>query len=397
MREIIAAVRTRGDAAVAEYTARFDGCVIDDARVPPSEVSAALEHASPELRAALDYAAGEIRAYHEAQVVPEVLVERDGVRLREVVVPVGRAGCYVPGGRADYPSTVLMTVIPARVAGVEQVVLCVPPRQDGTVAPATLAAAALAGVDEVYGVGGAQAIAAMAYGTESIRSVDLIVGPGNVYVAAAKREVSGVVGVEAFAGPSELVVIADESVRAELVAADLLAQAEHGPDGAAVLVTWRDDVAAAVDEAIERLLRDAAGRHLESTLAAVGRAVLVDGPEQAIAASNAIAPEHLELMTADPGSLVPRIRNAGAVFCGPWASAAIGDYVAGVNHVLPTARTARFASALRVDDYLRHVHVVDLDQAALHRLAPYVLTLAEVEGLTQHGRSIALRAEGGGS
>lgn len=398
MREIITAVRARGDEALREYTERFDGCAVDDVRVAPAEVEAALAQASPALREALEYAAGEIRAYHQAQLVADVAVERDGVRLRELVVPVERVGCYVPGGRANYPSTVLMTAIPARVAGVGQVILCVPPGADGAVPEATLAAAALAGVDEVYRVGGAQAIAAMAYGTPSIRAVDLIVGPGNVYVAAAKREVSGTVGIESLAGPSELVVVADESVRADLVAADLLAQAEHGPDGAAVLVAWSDDVATAVDESIARLLADAPGRgDIESTLAIVGRTVLVDGPEHALAVSNAIAPEHVELMTADPEALVPLIRNAGAVFCGPWAAAAIGDYVAGVNHVLPTARTARFASALRVDDFRKHVHVVDLDEAALHRIAPYVAVLSEVEGLVEHGRSIALRDEGGTS
>jgi histidinol dehydrogenase len=398
VREIIAAVRARGDEALREYTERFDGCAVDDLRVPSAEVEVALEQASPELRAALDYAAGEIRAYHEAQLTPDIALQRDGVRLREIVMPVQRAGCYVPGGRADYPSTVLMTAIPARVAGVPEVVLCVPPGDDGTIPSATLAAAAHAGVDEVFRVGGAQAIAAMAYGTASIRAVDLIVGPGNVYVAAAKREVSGTVGIESLAGPSELVVVADGSTRADLVAADLLAQSEHGPDGAAVLVTWSDDVASAVDEAIARLLGDAPARaDIESTLAAVGRTVLVDGPEQALAVSNAMAPEHLELMTAEPDALVPLVRNAGAVFCGPWAAAAIGDYVAGVNHVLPTARTARFASALRVDDFRKHVHVVDVDEAALHRIAPYVKALAEVEGLAEHGRSIALRDQGGGS
>jgi histidinol dehydrogenase len=396
VREIIAAVRARGDDALREYTKRFDGCSVDDLRVPPSEVEAALEGASPDLRSALEYAAGEISAYHEAQCTPEVDLQRDGVRLREVVVPVQRAGCYVPGGRADYPSTVLMTAIPARVASVPEVVLCVPPGGDGTVPAATLAAAALVGVDEVYRVGGAQAIAAMAYGTASIRAVDLIVGPGNVYVAAAKREVSGAVGIESLAGPSELVVVADGSARADLVAADLLAQSEHGPDGAAVLITWSDDVATAVDDAIVRLLADAPARaEIEPTLAAGGRAVLVDGPEQALAVSNAIAPEHLELMTEEPEALVPLVRNAGAVFSGPWAAAAIGDYVAGVNHVLPTARTARFASALRVDDFRKHVHVVDVDESALHRIAPYVETLAAVEGLAEHGRSIALRAEKG--
>jgi histidinol dehydrogenase len=268
----------------------------------------------------------------------------------------------------------------------------VPPDCDGRVPTATLSAAALVGVDEVYRVGGAQAIAALAYGTETIPPVDVVVGPGNVYVTAAKREVAGVVGIESLAGPSELVVVADETADAALVAADLVAQAEHGPDGAAVLVTWDDRVAGAVDDAVAALTADAPRRAaVEATLASGGRCVLVDGPDAAIEAANAIAPEHLELITADPEELVNKVRNAGAVFCGPWSPAAVGDYVAGVNHVLPTARTARFASALRVDTFRKHVHVVTLDQAALARVAPHVQAFADMEGLDAHGRSVALR------
>jgi histidinol dehydrogenase len=396
VREIIAEVRARGDDALRELTQRFDGCAVDDLRVPSAAVHQALADAPADLRAALDYAAGEIRAYHEAQIQPEIDLDRAGVRLRELVVPVDRVGCYVPGGRARYPSTVLMTAIPARIAGVGRVALCVPPGPDGAVPAATLAAAALAGVDEVYRVGGAQAIAALAYGTASIPAVDLVVGPGNAYVAAAKREVSGDVGIESFAGPSELAIVADESARPDLVAADLLAQAEHGPDGAAVLVTWSDSVADAVDGAVARLLVDApAGADLAATFGSVGRAVVVDDAVQALAVANVIAPEHLELMVEDAEAVVPLVRNAGAVFCGPWATAAIGDYVAGVNHVLPTARTARFASALRVDDFRKHVHVVDATEAAVRRVAPFVRTLAEVEGLPEHGRSVALRTSDG--
>jgi histidinol dehydrogenase len=279
------------------------------------------------------------------------------------------------------------------VAGVPELALCVPPDRDGKVPAATLAAAALVGVDEVYRVGGAQAIAALAYGTKSIRPVDIVVGPGNVYVTLAKREVAGVVGIESLSGPSELVVVADAAADPALVAADLLAQAEHGPDGAAVLVTWDERVADAVDEAIAALLADAPRRaEIESTLTSGGRAVVVDGPEAAVEAANTIAPEHLELMTADPEALVAQVRNAGAVFCGQWSPAAVGDYVAGVNHVLPTARTARYASALRVDTYRKHVHVVTLDRAALARVTPYVRAFAEVEGLDAHGRSVTLRA-----
>jgi histidinol dehydrogenase len=393
VREIISEVRERGDDAIRELTERFDGCRIGDLRVPSEELRAALDDAPRDFRAALDYARDEITAYHEAQVGEGIRVEREGVLLRELVVPVDRAGLYVPGGRAAYPSTVLMTAIPARVAGVPEIALCVPPDRDGKVPAATLTAAALVGVDEVYRVGGAQAIAALAYGTKTIRPVDVVVGPGNVYVTLAKREVAGVVGIESLSGPSELVVVADDTADPALVAADLLAQAEHGPDGAAILVTWDEHVADAVDDAVAALITDAPRRaEIESTLASGGRSVVVDGPDAAVEAANSIAPEHLELMTADPESLVAQVRNAGAVFCGPWSPAAVGDYVAGVNHVLPTARTARFASALRVDTYRKHVHVVTLDRGALARVTPYVRAFAAIEGLDAHGRSVALRS-----
>jgi histidinol dehydrogenase len=246
----------------------------------------------------------------------------------------------------------------------------------------------------VYRVGGAQAVAAMAYGTESIRRVDVVVGPGSVYVAAAKREVAGVVGTESFAGPSEIVVVADESADPELVAVDLVAQAEHGPGGACLVVTWSEAVATKVIEAVARLTADAPRRsEIEATLRGGGRAVLVDGPADAVALVNSVAPEHVELVVEDPETLVGEIRNAGAVFCGRWAPAAVGDYVAGVNHVLPTARTARFASALRVDDFRKHIHVVSVDEPGLRRVAPYVEVLARVEGLEEHARSVALRVE----
>jgi histidinol dehydrogenase len=392
VRAIIAEVRGRGDAALRDLTEQFDGCTIDDLRVPRDELLVALDDAPAEFRAALEYAREEVTAYHETQLGTDVRVERNGVLLRELIVPVDRAGLYVPGGRAAYPSTVLMTAIPARVAGVPEIALCVPPDRDGRVPAATLAAAALVGVDEVYRVGGAQAIAALAYGTDTIPPVDVVVGPGNVYVTAAKREVAGVVGIESLAGPSELVVVADETADPALVAADLVAQAEHGPDGAAILVTWDDRVAGAVDDAVAALTAEAPRRtEIEATLSSGGRCVLVDGPDAAIEAANAIAPEHLELITADPEKLVNQVRNAGAVFCGPWSPAAVGDYVAGVNHVLPTARTARFASALRVDTFRKHVHVVTLDQAALARVAPHVQAFADMEGLDAHGRSVEVR------
>ena len=392
VRAIIDDVRARGDAALRDLTERFDGCRIADFGVPRAETDAALQRAAPAFRAALAYAGAEIRAYHELQLQPAPRRERAGIELEELTRPVDRAGLYVPGGRAAYPSTVLMTAIPAQVAGVPEIALCVPPGPDGRAPEATLAAAASVGVHEVFRVGGAQAIAALAYGTETIRPVDVVVGPGNAYVAAAKREVAGVVGIDAFAGPSEVVVVADATAPPEFVAADLLAQAEHGPGGTAVLVTWDVDAADAVDAALVQLLADG-GRagDVEAPLLVGGRTLIVSGPDQAMDVVNTIAPEHLELMTTDVDALVPLVRNAGAVFVGPWAPAAVGDYVAGVNHVLPTARTARFASALRVDTFRKHIHVVRVSPEGLGAVAEHVEALATAEGLPAHGRSVALR------
>ena len=394
VQKIINDVRERGDEALLDYTERFDGCRPDDLRVSTDDLQVALDEQSSETRTALKYARDEITAYHQEQLFLPKTSIRSGVQIQEKVVPVARAGLYVPGGRAQYPSTVLMTAIPALVAGVDEIVLCVPPDRNGLVPSATLAAAALLGLTEVYRVGGAQAIAAFAFGTKSIRAVDVIVGPGNQYVAAAKREVAGLVGMESIAGPSEVVIVADASVPANFIAADLIAQAEHGPGGTAVLITWDSAVADAVDQEIESRLADAPRREdILATLATGGRSILVDNPEQAMKVVNAIAPEHLEILTVNPDDLVPLVRNAGAVFCGPWSPAAVGDYVAGVNHVLPTARSARFASALRVNDFQKYIHVVSLDEKALRRVAPYISALTAVEGLEEHGRSVNIRLE----
>ena len=365
-------------------------------RVPPAEIAAALAAAPAALVEALKAARDSIQAFHEAQVRPDHTYERNGIVVRGKSVPVDRAGVYVPGGRGAYPSTVLMTAVPAKVAGVGEIVLCVPPdRETGAVAPSVLAAAALAGVDEVYAIGGAQAIGAMAYGTESIRAVDVISGPGNVYVAVAKREVSGVVGIpSAFAGPSEIVVIADESTPVDFAAIDVIVQAEHGPNGLAWLITWSPEVADAVDDAIAKLVAGSPRRaEIESTFAEGGYAVLVDSPAQAIEVANLIAPEHLQLMNTDPEALVPLVRHAGAVFCGPLSPASVGDYIAGPSHVLPTYGSARFGSALTVDDFVKQVHVVTLDRAAFDQVAPYVEVLADTEGFDAHAQSIRLRRE----
>lgn len=395
VRSIIAEVRERGDRALFELTARFDGVELSSLAVPREDLDAAVEALDPEVRGALELARDRIAAHHRAQLQEPVEHSSDGVRIRSYRRPVDRAGCYVPGGRAAYPSTLLMTSVPARVAGVEEVVVCVPPdRATGSVAPVTLAAAAIAGVDEVYAVGGAQAVAALAHGTESIRPVDVICGPGNKYVAIAKQEVAGTVGVAAaFAGPSEVVVVADRTVPPELAAVDVILQAEHGPDGLAWLITWDEAVADAVTEQVARLVASAPRREdIEATLAEGGYAVVVDSPEAAIRVADLVAPEHLELLCADPERLVPLVRNAGAIFCGPWSPASIGDYVAGPSHVLPTHGTARFASALTVDDFTKHHHVVTVDEAAYDDgVADAVEVLARAEGLDEHARSIELR------
>jgi histidinol dehydrogenase len=398
VKAILADVRERGDVAVRELTQRFDGVGLDDLRVPLAELSAARSEVAPALLAALSVAHDSIEAFHQAQLRPDHRYERDGIVVRGRSVPVDRAGLYVPGGRGAYPSTVLMTAVPARVAGVGETVLCVPPdRATGKVAPVVLAAAALAGVDEVYAIGGAQAIGALAYGTESIARVDVISGPGNIYVAIAKREVSGVVGIpSAFAGPSEIVVIADGSTPVDYAAIDVIVQAEHGPGGLAWLITWSPEAADAIDDAIARFVAASARRaEIESTFAEGGFAVLVDSPEQAMAVANAIAPEHLQLMNDDPESLVPLVRHAGAVFCGPLAPAALGDYLAGPSHVLPTNGSARFGSALTVDDFLKQVHVITVDRAGFDAVAPYVETLAEAEGFEAHAESVRLRSRSG--
>jgi histidinol dehydrogenase len=389
---VVDAVRNRGDDAVRELVERFDGCRLDDFRVGAAEREAALERIDPGLRLALEFARDQILAWHEAQREKDARHERAGIHVREMIVPVDRAGCYVPGGRAPLASSLLMTAVPARVAGVPEVVVCTPPRADGSVADVVLAAAALADVDEVYRIGGPAAIAALAYGTETVPAVDVIVGPGNAYVAEAKRVVAATVGIDGFAGPSEVAVVADSSVDPTYVAADLLAQAEHGPGGAVTVITWEPTVADRVDRALAELLAATPRRdEAASTLATGGRTVLVDGPEQAVDVANAIAPEHLELMCRDAELLVPLVRHAGAVFVGADAPAVIGDYVAGVNHVLPTAGTARYASALRVANFQKHVHVVSLDPGALRRVAPYVRTLATIEGLDAHADAVLRR------
>ncbi len=394
VRDIIARVRAEGDAALLELTETFDGVALDQLRVPEADLDAAVAALAPALRQAMEASIDGIERFHRHQLRSPEVIESPGMKIRAYQRPIRRAGLYVPGGRAEYPSTVLMTAVPARVAGVANIALCVPPNaEDGGIAPSVLAAARLAGVSEVFAVGGAQAVAAMAYGTDSIAPVDVIAGPGNRYVALAKQEVAGDVGIAAaFAGPSEVVVVADETASADFAAIDVILQAEHGPDGLAWLVTWDEAVADEVCAAGDRLLAEAPrAEDVRATLADGGYVALVDGPDEALAVVDAIAPEHLELQCRDAERLAESVENAGAIFCGPYSPASLGDYVAGPSHVLPTFGSARFASALTVADFLKDHHVVTVDRDGMTRLGPHVVALAEQEGLDAHAESIRLR------
>src|SRR6202041_4052648 len=396
--EILRTVRAEGDEALVRYTAELDRVDVSDGlRVPDAEIEKACAGVDPALWRALQVAFGRILAYHAHEGMPPGDLVEGGITVGHVTRAVERAGIYAPGGRARYPSTVLICAAPARVAGVGSIALCVPPAADGRIDAATLCAASIAGVDEVYRIGGAQAIAAMAYGTASVRAVDVIAGPGNAYVAEAKRQLSGVVGVaSAFAGPSEIVVVADSNAPPSFAAIDLVVQAEHGPDGLAWLVTWDAEQAEKISAEVDRIVAASSRRaDLEAALASAGIVCLVDGPEQAMAVANAIAPEHLQLMVPEEEglTLLGLVQNAGAVFIGPWSPASMGDYIAGPNHVLPTNRTARFSSALRADDFRKHVHAVRVTPEALRVLGPLVITLAETEGLPAHADSVRLRLE----
>jgi histidinol dehydrogenase len=391
--EIIAQVRSRGDAALLELSERFDGVRPEPLRIPPGQLERAWRACDPELREALELAHGRILSFHRAQMPSDLALEGPhGERLGRRWRPVDRAGIYVPGGRAAYPSTVLMNAVPAMVAGVERVVMVTPPGPAGEPDATVLAAAHLAGVREVYRVGGAQAIAALAWGTESVPAVDVISGPGNLYVTLAKKAVYGQVGIDSLAGPSEVLVIADAGADPEAVAADLMAQAEHDPLAAAILITTCERLAEAVQPAIERRL---AGHPRAAVVAQALRdwgLIVVCGDLAAAAdLSDRFAPEHLELLVADPEPLAGRIRHAGAIFLGPWTPEAVGDYLAGPNHTLPTSGTARFASALGVETFLRHTSLIQFNRAALEATGAATVRLAESEGLRSHAESVQVR------
>ncbi len=394
VRGIIADVRSRGDAALCEYTERFDGVAVTPAglRVGAADIDEAAAGIAPELADALELAAARIEAFHRLQMPADVeTVDAAGVRLGMRWNALDAVGLYVPGGKAAYPSSVLMNAIPARVAGVARIAMCVP-CPGGVLAPLVLAAARRAGVGEVYRVGGAQAVAALAWGTATVAAVDRIVGPGNAYVAEAKRQVFGRVGIDGIAGPSEVVVIADGANDARHVAVDLLAQAEHDESAQSILITddarFADAVIAAVARELAELPRAAiAGASWRDH----GAVIVVGDMAEAAALCDRLAPEHLQLMVDDPDSLFARIRHAGAAFLGRWCPEALGDYVAGPNHVLPTGRTARFASGLSVFDFLKRTTWVGVDQAGLGRIGPAAVALADAEGLGAHARSVALR------
>ena len=399
VREIIADIRARGDDALLEYTRRFDGvdaATVTTLRVDRARIAAAFEQTERAQREALELATGRIRDYHERQRQESWSYrESDGTLLGQQVTPLDRVGVYVPGGKAAYPSSVLMNVIPARVAGVGEIVMCVPTR-GGELDPLVLAAAQVAGVDDVFTIGGAQAIAALAFGTETVPAVDKIVGPGNAYVAEAKRQVFGAVGIDMVAGPSEILVVCDGSVPASWIAMDMFSQAEHDEMARAVLLCPDAAFIDAVEEAIEALLPEMErAQVISAALASRGALIQVRDLDEAVELANRIAPEHLELAVGAPESLLPRIRHAGAVFLGHSTPEALGDYCAGPNHVLPTARTARFSSPLGVYDFQKRTSLIGCTPEGAARLAVTAATLARGEGLTAHARSAELRIGGG--
>ena len=391
---ILKRVKTEGDAAIADLTERFDGHVLADGdwRITPEACRAAFESLDPDLRAALELAAARIRSYHEAQR-PQNRdhIDATGMRLGARWTAVDGAGLYVPGGRAAYPSSLLMNAIPAKVAGVGRLVV-VTPTPGGKANPLVLAAAHLAGVDEVWRVGGAQAVAALAYGTQRIKPVDVITGPGNAWVAEAKRQLFGVVGIDMVAGPSEILVIADSANDPRWIAADLLSQAEHDPAAQSILITddaaFADSVIAMVADELTRLpTRTVAAESWER----FGTVIVVDTLDEAAALANALAAEHVEIATADPEPLFAAIRHAGSIFLGRMTPEAVGDYLAGPNHVLPTGRRARFASGLSVLDFMKRTSFIAANQASLAAVGPAAVALAHAEGLAAHARSIELR------
>lgn len=393
--EIINNVRQNGDKALFEYEEKFDKTTLESLAVTKEEIGKALEETEKEFLVILEKAAKNIRAFHAEQVRRNfVLNEEKGVVLGQKFMPVERAGLYVPGGTAAYPSTVLMDAIPAKIAGVKKIVMVTPPRKDGTVNPAILAAASIAGVDEIYKIGGAQAIAALAYGTETVPKVDKIVGPGNAYVAEAKKQVFGKVSIDMIAGPSEILIVADKKSNPRHVAADLLSQAEHDKNASAVLVTDGYEFATEVQKELERQLplleREEIAR---ASIDNNGKIIVAKNLKEAVSVANEIAPEHLELCVDEPFDYLDLVQNAGSVFMGRNCPEALGDYLAGPNHTLPTSGTARFSSALGVDDFVKKTQFIYYSKEAMQKVARDVEYFAKKEGLTAHAKSAVARLE----
>ncbi len=394
---ILDEVREKGDEALFAFTEKFDGVKIsqDTLRVTDAEIEEAYAEVDDELLRVIREALANIRDYHQKQVRNSWFETEDkGILLGQKFTALERVGVYVPGGKAAYPSSVLMNIVPAKVAGVKEIIMVTPPQKDGKVTPTTLVAAHEAGADVIYKVGGAQAIGALAFGTESIPKVDKIVGPGNMYVALAKKAVYGYVSIDAIAGPSEILVLADETANAHYVAADLLSQAEHDEMASAILVTTSEELARAVSDEIDGYLPDLSRREIiQKSLDNYGHILIADTMEDAIDAVNEIASEHLEIQTKDPYDTMTKIQNAGAIFLGPYSSEPLGDYMAGPNHVLPTNGTARFFSALSVDDFIKKSSVISYSEPALKEIHQDIELFADAEGLTAHANSIHVRFE----
>lgn len=394
---IIENVRTKGDEAVLAYEKQFDRCEMtpETLKVSREEIEEAYNSLSPEFVEVIRHAAANIAEYHEKQKVNSWITTReDGVILGQRVTPIEVSGCYVPGGRAVYPSSVLMNIVPAKVAGVKKIIMCTPPGQDGKAAAGSLVAADIAGADEIYKVGGAQAIAAMAYGTQTIPQADKITGPGNIYVALAKKACFGIAGIDSVAGPSEILVIADETADPRYVAADLLSQAEHDPLASAILLTNSRTLAEAVSKEIDEFLKTLSRAEIiNQSLDNYGYIFVSEDMDRLIDAANAIASEHVEIMTAEPFELMTRIKNAGAIFLGSHSSEPLGDYFAGPNHILPTNGTARFFSPLGVDQFIKRTSIISYSREALEKVHEEIELFAENEGLTAHANSIRVRFE----
>ena len=393
---IIEEVRNNRDQAVFNYTKQFDGADINAGNilVTEEEIAEAYEQVDTTLLAVIRKSLVNIKKYHEKQVQNSWFTTEDGIILGQKVTALATVGVYVPGGKAVYPSSVLMNVLPAKVAGVDRIVMCTPPGKDGKVYPSTLVAAKEAGVDEIYKVGGAQAIAAMAFGTESVPKVDQIVGPGNIYVALAKKAVFGYVSIYSIAGPSEILVLADETANPHFVAADLLSQAEHDELACAILITTSEEFAKKVDEEVKGFVEVLSRKEIiQKSLDNFGYILIAEDMDEAIEAANEIAPEHMEIVTANPFEDMMKVKNAGAIFIGEYSSEPLGDYFAGPNHVLPTNGTAKFFSALSVDDFIKKSSIVYYSKSALRNIHKDIIQFATSEQLTAHANSIAVRFE----